>query len=920
MTKPLDGISLQTYFRRLKLQKDAQDLLIDIRSSPPSRLPDSRAGNMPVWYPSKKMQCIMKAESAKVEFAFLLEAEHDDEVLEFWDQPPPIELSYRDRRGHLQQPLHTADYFVFRYKSAGWEECKPVEKLIQFAQQHSKRYVLDEQGQWRCPPGEVFAAKYGLTYRVRASDQINWAAQDNWLYLEDYYQNLEKLAISETDLTILHQIVDKCPVLTLADLRAAASPIRSEQINIAIARHALYVDLATHRLTQPECTPIFRDHKAALTHHHRGQRSDDLGMTAHPVVIEQGSQILWDGRPWRITVGQTELTLVCEEGNPIPLTRSAFDTLVKEGKIVGVQAETHSSITPEGEVLLDLARDVDLATATFRNRVIHPDQYHDDEQGEIAARAATIPARTKRLWRHLYREAEISYGSGYIGLLPHFTNRGSTRKMNPEVVALIEEVLKTHYDTLTRKPKRGAYGEYVTQSREKNLPTISQRTFYAQAKRHKTVYEQVLAREGARAAYPFKEYHHPAEKTINRHGSYAWAMAHIDHLEVDLQLCDSKTDQLLGKCWLTLMILSHPRRIAAFYLTFDPPSYRSCMMVMRLCVKRYGRLPTAITVDGGSEFRSVYFEQLLALYRVRKHQRPSSEPRFGSPLERLFGTLETSFIYHLLGNTQASQHPRTMTKATDPERQAVWTLPALAERIQQWADEEYDTLPHPALKMTPREAYTRSMERDGERDHKRIPYDEVFVRATFPTTARGQALVQPGKGVRMNYLDYWCDEMRDRAVERTVVPIRYDPFDVTVGYARIGARWRKCVCATDELAGCSERELQLIAEELRKRNRLLYGREQVEITQKQLADFRRENAAKEVLLRQQRHDRETRAALFVLEGGRGASAPAVLSPSLTPLTTIPGERSQDNRSESSPAFPRHSTRDGDTLRVLRRLR
>src|SRR5260221_4169171 len=93
-----------------------------IRSSPPSRLPDSRAGNMPVWYPSRLMQCIMKAESAKVEFAFLLEAEHDDEVVEFWDQPPPIALIYHDRRGRLQQPLHTADYFVFRYQSAGWED------------------------------------------------------------------------------------------------------------------------------------------------------------------------------------------------------------------------------------------------------------------------------------------------------------------------------------------------------------------------------------------------------------------------------------------------------------------------------------------------------------------------------------------------------------------------------------------------------------------------------------------------------------------------------------------------------------------------------------------------------------------------------------------------------------------------------
>jgi len=111
-------------------------------------------------------------------------------------------------------------------------------------------------------------------------------------------------------------------------------------------------------------------------------------------------------------------------------------------------------------------------------------------------------------------------------------------------------------------------------------------------------------------------------------------------------------------------------------------------MALRLCVQRYGHLPTAITVDGGPEFASVYFEQLLALYRVRKHQRPAAEPRFGGPQERLFGSMQSEFLYHLLGNTQATQQPRQMTKATDPRRHAVWTLPALAERVQQWADEE----------------------------------------------------------------------------------------------------------------------------------------------------------------------------------------------------------------------------------------
>jgi putative transposase len=157
--------------------------------------------------------------------------------------------------------------------------------------------------------------------------------------------------------------------------------------------------------------------------------------------------------------------------------------------------------------------------------------------------------------------------------------------------------------------------------------------------------------------------------------------------------------------------------------------------------------------------------------------------------------------------------------------------------------------------MTPREAYHLSIERDGQRIHKEIAYDETFRLATFPTTRKGTAKVVPGVGARMNHLDYWCEAMRDATVEGTQVKVRYDPFDVSVGYAYIDGVWRQCFTPYDEFAGCSERELQLLASELRQNNRLQYGREQVEITQKQLADFRRENATKETILRQHINDR-----------------------------------------------------------------
>src|SRR5258706_12513553 len=144
MARLLDGTALLAYFRQFGFSRVTQELLVSLRSSPPSRTPGAGRGNMPVWYPSKKMQCIIKAESHKVEFAFLLQAEHSDDVLEIWDQPPAIQLEYKDKRNRIQRPLHTADYFVFGTKECGWIECKPTQELVKQMKSRPNRYVLGE--------------------------------------------------------------------------------------------------------------------------------------------------------------------------------------------------------------------------------------------------------------------------------------------------------------------------------------------------------------------------------------------------------------------------------------------------------------------------------------------------------------------------------------------------------------------------------------------------------------------------------------------------------------------------------------------------------------------------------------------------------------------------------------------------------
>jgi putative transposase len=348
---------------------------------------------------------------------------------------------------------------------------------------------------------------------------------------------------------------------------------------------------------------------------------------------------------------------------------------------------------------------------------------------------------------------------------------------------------------------------------------------------------------------------------------------------------------------------AYSRRLCAVYLTFDAPSYRSCMMAVRICVRRYGRLPQTLVVDGGVEFHSVYFESVLARYYCTQKTRPGAQPRFGTVVERLFGTANTQFIHTLLGNTQASQQPRLLTKAVDPQQRAVWTLGDLYGFLCDWAYQIYDQTEHPALGQSPREAFQQGVALGGEREHRQIPYDDAFVMATCPSTRKGTAQVQPGQGIKIHGIYYWHEALRHPAVERRPVPVRYDPFDLGVAYAYVQDRWVRCVSQYyAQFQGYSEKARLLAAAEWRQRQQSQTPRR---MTAKHLAEFLAKATEHEALLLQRLHDQEARRVLAAIAGSPppggaaddgaiscpGAMAAGSCSPetSLAPLdlTTLP---------------------------------
>jgi putative transposase len=409
-----------------------------------------------------------------------------------------------------------------------------------------------------------------------------------------------------------------------------------------------------------------------------------------------------------------------------------------------------------------------------------------------------------------------------------------------------------------------------------------------------------LKRKGHRAAYKEEPFYWQLELMTSRHGDRPFEICHIDHTELDVESPSSQTGRSLGRPWLTLLTDAYSRRILAIYLTFDPPSYRSCMMVLRQCVRLHGRLPQIVVVDGGAEFKSAYFDTLLARYECTKKTRPPAKARFGSICERLFGTTNTQLIHNLRGNTQITRNVRQVTKSVNPKGMATWPLGNLYDRLCEYAYQVYDTISHPALGETPRNTFIEGIARTGNRPHRYIPYDDDFLMWTLPTTPKGTAKMLAGRGVKIHHIFYWSDAFRDPEIENTQVSVRYDPFEVGVAYAFVGKRWVRCYSEYYSVFhGRSEKELMIATKELRALKNS--HSQQFTVTAKKLADFLESVEAEEVMLVQRLRDMEGRKVVEKINNvavSAGAAEVALLESTNEPVETATEESSSEAEADT----------------------
>ncbi|MBD2345544.1 TnsA endonuclease N-terminal domain-containing protein [Anabaena subtropica] len=845
----------------LNVSQQTQNLIEKIRSSEPSRRVGGGRKNVSGRYPSRKMGVTIQFESHRVELPTIYEFEHDEEVLEFYDQPLPIKLDYQGKNGRNLGVLHTPDFFVIRSNCAGWEECKTEEELKKLAQKNPNRYFCDSEGRWRTPPGENYAQQLGLYYHLRVDTQINWVIQRNTIFLEDYFR-AESLQVETAIKAEVQHLVSASPGISLADLLNNGTKASADDVYALIATEQLYVDLSVAPLAEPERVCVFADEQTATAYGLMLHTTSSTPISFSAINLSPGTLISWDGKGLNIIhVGDTEVTLQDELEQLIQLKKTLFLNLVQQGKIKSLQKVEIPDIKAESWEQFYQASPEDQIEALRRYKAIEPYLNENPPENE------TVSERTIRHWKSKYLAAQQQYGCGYIGLLSHRSAKGNrTRKLPEETLVLMEKFILEDYETLKQKKMWEVYGALVRVCEQQFVIAPSYKAFTKEIKK-RSGYEQIKKRQGRRAAYKHETFYWELSRTTPRHGDRPFEIAHIDHTELDVELVCSRTGRSLGRPWATFLIDAYSRRFLAVYLTFDSPSYRSCLMALRLCVQRHNRLPQIILVDNGAEFHSVYFETLLATFECTKKNRPPAKGRFGSVCERLFGTSNTQFVYNLLGNTQITRNVRQVTKSVNPKNQAIWTLGLLYEYLCAWAYEIYDTDEHPALFQSPRDAFAAGIAISGSRLHRIIPYDENFQILTLPTTSQAKAKVQCGNGVKINSIYYWSNIFRDPQIENAYVQVRYDPFDIGIAYAFVRGQWVQCISQYyAEFQGRSEKELKLASSELRKR----YSNHarQSKVSAKNLAEFLASVEAQETLLEQRSYDAEAKEVFRVIEGGK----------------------------------------------------
>lgn len=429
-----------------------------------------------------------------------------------------------------------------------------------------------------------------------------------------------------------------------------------------------------------------------------------------------------------------------------------------------------------------------------------------------------LPIRTRTRLRALIREGAKAGKSLFDSLVPGYSRCGNRRpRLNPLQIQLINETIDSAYASDRRTDKKNAYRCYAVKSRERypEFRIVTPKTFREFIARRDPAH--IAGARGGRRFANAAAGPSPVETRVPA-PTRPFERATIDHCQLPLYvvLYDRGKEPIVRQPWVTAMRDVATGCILAVWLSLNDPSCVADAMVLRRCLRTWGRLPEHICTDRGRDFWSNYFRRTLAHYGVHHSLSPPGNSRSNSPAERPFGDMRTVWLQLRPGNSANAANARSISRTHKATKTAELTLDEAWNELLMFVD----WFNNRAMDLSGISSLERLRAGLQAFSCSGIPViDDLEFKISSAVDVR-EYKFDPKNGLRVNDRRYWCPALAERRPALGKVKVRLDPEEPFVVYALINNAWHRC-----HANGADEFSRLTLIEKLTEATRLLDGRE-----------------------------------------------------------------------------------------------
>lgn len=762
---------VEQLFFELNTPQAGRDYVLSALKDGPSRLVNNKMGNVLVRHESVKAGTV-HLESRKGEYAKAILLDIDKDVLTYAPQPPQVSLLYRDADLKIvSRGQYTADFLAVGQRRLVVKEMRDEARLVRLSMRNPEQFYRDDDGTWHFRAAEDHFRSIGLEYELHSNQFLPHTLVSNAELLEDYML-VDCPPIDHeiaTSLGLLIQQRRSVPMRELMDSHG----YKADDIFKAIVQREVFVELLEQRLERTDELVIFSDEPT-----YRAFRRIEVAHMPPPLPIpgtlflRSGASLNYGGKKFTVALcGERDVTLREMDGALWTMPLQALEDMHRIGQLDsnGVRSETDpkclANVSPEQ---LDRAlKRLDAARTGKSN-------YY----------AARTVARFQKAIEGLNDLDAL------LALVDDTDKKGNRLSKLPEQVReLAIKAIELFYNTPERRTKKAGYAEYVRLCREldqeqgcETIP-MSYPSFCVYCDEHGSVFD----REGKRQAYQKAPILQSLDVGASVHGLRPHQICYIDHTSPNLTTAGPDGAEL-GKFWLTVGVDGCSRKAQAMIVSYDPPSSWTVLLLLRDYVRRNGCLPRVISADNGADLRGTELELFCKIYGIDLRSRSPGEPRGGAMIESHLGASQDEVIASCQGNTMQMRDNRLVTQSIDPFRRAIWTLTAIYRALDDYYFIQRPNRPHPTLGMTPNQFEAMKIHETGSRAHRFVRFDENLMLMTSPHPRRPYHVVDPRRGVWVNYQWYRHPAMRN-VRKGTKVEVRIEPWLSRVVYAQIKGEW-----------------------------------------------------------------------------------------------------------------------------------